>query len=415
MWDGSRLNKLVLEQIYKQSKIDELYHSNRIEGNALTFGESRTVVEDDVSLSGKPTRDQIEARNLAHALDFIRDAAMNVDSPITQHIVRQIHFLILNNIQEDAGQYRVTPVEITGSKHVIMDPLIVPQEMMAFGDYVSSITSTNMSFSEFPILQAVAAHTQLVHIHPFTDGNGRTARALMSLILMRNRYLPCIITEDDRNRYIDAVEFSRDSNDLTPLTELVVENVELSLESFDWLLSVSARLELTDTESLRQEYTVWYNALDYLKAQFKHTVDNFNAVQTTSNAFWKFANYGSLEINKYVSLHNRHSVKKTWFFGIELNSGLIRSRYVFFFASADPSVASRSRVVLTVAKNTVKGYRRLDHLSKDGIQVPDTFQIGFDVSTRTFVSLGKGGIRERNTAVLVKQFFTQVIERDFTA
>lgn len=413
LWNTGRFNVQMLRQIHQQSKIDELFHSNRIEGNALTFGESRTVVEQGVSLTGKPKRDQIEARNLSNALDFIQDAATKVDYPITQHIVRQIHFLILNNIQEDAGSYRVTPVEITGSKHDILDPLLVPQEMTAFGDYVSSITSTDMSSSELPILCAVAAHTKLVHIHPFTDGNGRTARALLNLILMRNRYLPCIITEDDRDRYIDAVEFSRDSNDLTPLIELVLENVELSLESFDWLLSVSARLELTVLESQRQAFAVWYNALDYLKAQFRHTVDNFNAVQTSSSAFWKFADYGSLEIKKYVSLHDRQSVKKTWFFGIELNSGLIRSRYVLFFAPADRSIISRSPVVLSVAKNTEDGYRRLDQLSKRGAPVPDTFQIGFDVSSRTFVALGKGGIRERNPANMVKQFFSQVIERDF--
>lgn len=415
MWASDRLNEHILKQIYQQSKIDELYHSNRIEGNSLTFGESRTVVEQGVAIRGKPTRDQLEARNLAQALDFIQDLAMRLDNPITQHVVRQIHALIVNNIQEDAGTYRITPVEITGSKHTILDPLLVRQEMMKLSDYISDVTALDSSVPDSPIIFAVAVHTQLVHVHPFTDGNGRTARALMSLILMRNRYLPCIITEDDRDRYIDAVEFSRDSHDLTPLIELVVENVTLSLESFDWLLSVSARLDLAEMESLRGEYAVWYNAMDYLKAQFKHTVDNYNAVQTTRSAHWKFASYGSLEIRKYISLHGRTSVKKTWFFGIELNRGLVRTRYVFFFAPANRSVIGRSPVVLSVAKNTANGYQRLDHLNRQGIPVPDTLQIGYDVPARTFVALGRGGLRERNSANLVKQFFNQVIERDFGA
>lgn len=413
MWDSGSLNSRMLKQIYQQSKIDELFHSNRIEGNSLTFGESRAVIEEGVAISGKPTKDQIEARNLSSALDFVQEFALQLDKPLTQHVVRQIHSLILHNIQEDAGSYRMTTVEIAGSKHALMDPLLVPQAMMAFSDFIVAESPSDLPPAELPILFAVAAHTLLVHIHPFTDGNGRTARALLNLILMRNRYLPCIITEDDRHRYIDAVQFSQDSNDLTPLIELVLENVALSLESFDWLLSVSARLEQTETESLQEEYAVWHNAMDYLKVQFKHTVDNFNAVQTTNSAFWKFADYGSLDISKYMSLHNRKSRKKTWFFGVELNSSLIRSRYVFFFAPADRSIRGRNRVVLSVAKNTASGYQTLEHLSNQEIPVPDTIQIGFDISSRTFVAIGKGGMRERNPVNLVQQFLNQVIERDF--
>lgn len=413
MWNQGELDPQLLLQRHRQSKVDELYHSNRIEGNSLTYGDSRIVVEDNEAVAGKPTRDQIEARNLATALDFVHEFAIDEDRPVTQNLVRQIHNLILNDLQEDAGKYRHTPVEITGSKHTIVDAFLVPQEMTRFSDFVAHSFSKESQDPDLPLLLAVAAHTWLVHIHPFTDGNGRTARALMTLILMRKGYFPCIITEDDRSRYIDAVEYSRDSSDLTALLELALENIELSVENFDWLRSVSARLEHSNLEAVREEYSVWRNAMDFLKAQFKHTVDNFNSITTLANIYWKSTEYGSLGIEKYVAIRNHQRARKTWFFGIEMNSGHVRKRYVLFFASADSRTASRSPVVLVVAKNTEQGYERLDKLSEHGIRVPDIFHIGFDVQTRRFVAVGRRGMRERNPASLVKQFFEEVVERDF--
>ena len=414
IWNRGELDTQRLLQRHRQSKVDELYHSNRIEGNSLTYGDSRNIVEDDEVIAGKPTRDQIEVRNLAAALDFVHEFALDADKPVTQNLVRQLHYLILSNLQDDAGQYRQTPVEITGSKHTMVDAFLVPQEMTKFSDFVASAISTEGQDSESPLLLAVAAHTWLVHIHPCTDGNGRTARALMSLILMREGYLPCIVTEDDRGRYIDAVEYSRDSFDLTPLLELALENTELSIENLDWLRSVSARLERSNLESAREEYAVWRNAMDFLKAQFIHTVDNFNAIKTVASIHWKSVDFGSLGIEKYVAMRNRQRARKTWFFGIEMKSGHIRTRYVFFSATAGRRIAGRSPVVLVVAKNTRQGYERLDRLSEQGIRTPDVFQIGFDVQTRRFVAAGRGGVRERNPASLAKQFFDEVLERDFT-
>ncbi len=235
----------------------------------------------------------------------------------------------------------------------------------------------------------------------------------MTLILMRKGYFPCIITEDDRSRYIDAVEYSRDSSDLTPLLDLVLENIELTVEDFDWLRALSARLEHSAVVGAGDEHTVWRNAMDYLKARFKHMVDNFNSITTLPGVYWKSADYGSLGIEKYLTIRNRQKASKTWFFGIEMNSGFIRIRYVFFFAPADKSMAGRSPVVLVIAKNTEQGYKRLDSLGEHRASAPDILQIGFDVHTRSFVAVGRAGVRERNTASLVKQFFEEVLERDF--
>ena len=413
MWDEKQLDWNQLRQMYKLSKADELFHSIRIEGNTLTYGETVTVVEQGSVLEGKPIRHQTEARNLSCALDFAQKYALAVERPLSQTTIRQIHELILKELQEDAGQYRKTENYIKGSSHRTSDPFLVPQQMMELSDYINSVCADDDTNRTLPILSAAAAHTRLVHIHPFSDGNGRTARALMNLVLMRNKYPPCIITEDDRERYIDAMEFSRESGDLTPFLELALENVEEYLRSREWLASVQARLVNFEVGQSRDEYEAWHNAMTYVKIRFKHVVDNYNAAQLQTGARWKFADYGSLDISKFVKLRDHERVKKTWFFGLELNTRSRRTRYVFFFASPIGTMKARTPVVLVVAKNTEEGYTGLYNLHKQGSNVPDMFQIGFSVETRQFFSVGAGGLRERNPITVVQQFLDQVIEIDF--
>ncbi len=413
MWQDGQLDAQKLTQIYLQSKTEELYHSNRIEGNTLTLGETKMVVEEGGEISSKPKRHQLEARNLSTALEFVQVKAMSSEYPVTQTELRQIHELVLQNVQDDAGEYRTTQNYVEGSKHSTPDAFVVPQQMMELSDYLKSRTEKESTRAESPLVTAVVAHTWLVRIHPFTDGNGRTARALLSLILMRNGYLPCIITEDDRDRYIDAVEFSHVNLDLTPLIELVCENVEESTNNLNWLANAVARLESVEVQHSHEEFKIWHNAMDLLKIQFMHTVDNFNAAKGYGTADWKFANYGPLDIKKYVTLRDGGRVKKTWYFGVELNSRRVRSRYVFFFASSLGGMSGRSPVVLVIAKNTADGYQSLYNLSSRGESVPDIFQIGFTMDSRKFLTNGKAGVRERNLANVVKLFFNQVVERDF--
>ena len=413
MWNAGQMDQDQLHQIYRQAKIDELYHSNKIEGSTLTYGETIEVVEEGGLVRGKPLRHQTEARNLSNALDFTHDRALAQDRPVTQSDLRQIHARILTNLQEDAGEYRRTKNYILGSVHETPDPFLVPQLMTDLSDYVNAATSSRVNCGDLPILCAAAAHTWLVHIHPFTDGNGRTARALMNLVLMRLGYPPCIVTEDDRDRYIDSMDLSRDEGDLTQFIELACENIEEHLDNRDWLASLKARLDEYDVHESRTEFKTWYDNMTYLKTRCKHVVENLNALQSSSAWHWKFAEYDPLDITKYVKLRDGEGAKKTWFFGFEINSRSRRSRYVFFFASPKGSLTGKTPVALVVSKNTSSGYQSLYNLSRKGIDVPDIMQIGFDLETRKFLTVGKAGLRERNPVSLVQQFVEQVVEGDF--
>ena len=410
MWRDGQLSRRILKQTYKQLKIDEIYHSNRIEGNSLTIGETREVVVNKKELPQRSRRDQLEARNLSAALDFAYETALDDARPVSQTQLRQIHALVMKGIQSDAGNYRTTQNEIYGSRYLTPEAFQVPARMTELSDYIMAVTSPDNQRDTLPVLSAAAAHAWLAQIHPFSDGNGRSARALMNLILIRNHYYPCVITEDDRSRYINALEESQGS-DLTPLVELVFENLEESLRDKEWLASLVTRLEFSVINRVRDEYDVWRNALDHLKSQFKLNVDNINAMKTVSSVNVKFADYGPLSIEKYASLRDGGRATKTWYFGIEFNRGGRRARYLFYFGYPAQRMRNRAPVVLYVAKNTDYGYERVQYISQSN--TPDIYQVGFDLGSRKFVTFGGSGIRERKLENLVRQFFTQVVRRDF--
>lgn len=180
-------------------KTELAYTSNAIEGNTLTRKETALVIEEDITSSPKPINDYLEARNHAKAYDYIIEQA-KAETPITECTILQIHKIILSGIDEmNAGFYRAVRVRISGSQVVLPNPLKVPELMQDFSNWLSEKHNN-------PIMAAIEAHYKLVTIHPFVDGNGRTARLLMNMLLLRNGYTPIIIRPIDRKRYLSALE-----------------------------------------------------------------------------------------------------------------------------------------------------------------------------------------------------------------
>lgn len=172
------------------------YTSNNIEGNTLTREETALTVEDGVTSGSKPLKDYIEARNHAEAFDYIVSL---IASPIRyEDVILKIHSIILNGIDDiNKGSYRNVRVRISGSDVVLPNPIKVPQLME---ELCRKLDSRADGF-----LKALEAHYKLVEIHPFVDGNGRTARLLMNLILLRAKVLPLIVPPRERKRYITAI------------------------------------------------------------------------------------------------------------------------------------------------------------------------------------------------------------------
>lgn len=174
-----------LKKIQDALDIEYTYESNRIEGNTLTLQETALVVNEGVTISGKSMREHLEAINHAEAISYIKDIAKQ-DIEISERTIKEIHALILHGIdRENAGRYRTVPVMISGSTHMPPQPYLIEKQMEDFILRFKQMEAEKVH----PVLIAAYLHDELVRIHPFIDGNGRTSRLLMNLYLLRHGYV----------------------------------------------------------------------------------------------------------------------------------------------------------------------------------------------------------------------------------
>ena len=205
--------------------VEWTYHSNAIEGSTLTLRETELILHSGLTVGGKPLREHLEAINHKRAIDFVEDL-VGREVLLTESEIRQIHALVLRGVDdEEAGRYRRGQVRIAGSAYLPPDAVAVPGLMR---DFVASLGHRP---GEHPVVRAAQAHFHLVHIHPFADGNGRTARLLMNLLLLQAGYPPAVLRTEGRTRYYDALDQAHSGN-LEPFLELVAEEVERSLDVY---------------------------------------------------------------------------------------------------------------------------------------------------------------------------------------
>ena len=210
-----------LKKIQNALDIEYTYESNRIEGNTLTLQETSLVVNEGVTISGKSMREHLEAINHAQAIGFIKDIA-NDNIEISERLIKEIHSIILHSIDRDnAGKYRNVPVMISGSTHMPPQPYLIEPQMEAFiAEYKKKATN-----DEHPVIIAAYLHDELVKIHPFIDGNGRTSRLLMNLYLLSKGFVVSLKGDNDSKRdYYMALEKSHTTNDPIDFYTLVAEN-----------------------------------------------------------------------------------------------------------------------------------------------------------------------------------------------
>ena len=225
-----------LTKIREALDIEYTYESNRIEGNTLTLMETALVVEEGLTISGKSMREHLEAINHQEAIAYIKDIAKS-EEPITERTILQIHALILRGInRENAGCYRTVPVLIAGSRHVPPQPYLIRKQMEDFLLRFQEMEAEGIH----PIDIAAYLHDELVRIHPFIDGNGRTSRLLMNLYLLRHGYVFIILKGDAESKlaYYKALEASHVDKDPEPFRLLTdMSDNHTLLEKLDGLVS----------------------------------------------------------------------------------------------------------------------------------------------------------------------------------
>ena len=188
----------VTTQLREYFRIGLTYASNALEGNSLTESETKIVIEDGITVAGKPLRHHLEALGHSNAYDFLLSIANG--ATITEDQILELHRLFYFRIDEaNAGVYRNVQVLIAGSNAVLPPPSQVEPMMKALGARFSSLRSGYHAV-EF----AATHHIEFVNIHPFVDGNGRTARLLVNLALLQAGYGIAVIPPVLRPRYLDV-------------------------------------------------------------------------------------------------------------------------------------------------------------------------------------------------------------------
>lgn len=199
----------ILKQLKEYYRVGLTYTSNALEGNSLTETETKVVLEDGITIGGKPIRDYYEALGHSEAYDYIYSLAKT--KGFAEKDIKKLHKLFYHRIDEArAGKYRKEKVFISGSKYPLPAPEKVPELMSEFMNRVNDLDKNN-----HPAEYSAIVHKEIAFIHPFIDGNGRVARLLMNLILLQKGYCIAIIPPILRRDYIQTLEKAHtDDNDL---------------------------------------------------------------------------------------------------------------------------------------------------------------------------------------------------------
>ena len=221
------LPKHTLKSLHENMLVEWTYNSNAIEGNTLTISETKVVLE-GITIGGKSIREHLEVINHRDAILFLEELVQK-DEPLCERNIRDLHRLVLKNIDpENAGVYRRENVVISGAKHRPPEHILVKEHMERM------VTEYNEQWRNFhPIQRGALLHGEFVKIHPFVDGNGRTARLLHNFELMKCGYPPAIIQAEMRSEYYDALDLAHTTGDYDKFIELVARCVDRSLDS--WL------------------------------------------------------------------------------------------------------------------------------------------------------------------------------------
>lgn len=222
--DGRRpLTAGEVARLNEEFIVEFTYNSNAIEGNTLTLRETDLVLR-GLTIDKKPLKDHMEAVGHKEAFEFVSELVKN-NVPISESVIKQIHYLILADKKEDRGVYRRVPVRIMGAQHTPVQPyLIAPKMEELLRNFVES--------TEHIVTKLARFHIEFEGIHPFIDGNGRTGRLLVNLELMKAGYPPIDIKFTDRIAYYNAFDEYHVKHNLSAMENLFAGYVNARLDMY---------------------------------------------------------------------------------------------------------------------------------------------------------------------------------------
>ncbi len=239
------LSKELNNKIFQKLRLDWNYHSNAIEGNSFTYGETIALLMEGITAKGKPLKDALDIKGHNDAIDFMMDMVKN-ERDLNESDIRGLHKLVLGNdyysnaVTEDglrtkklikAGQYKTSPNHVetsTGEIHYYASPEETPARMRELVDWYND-TLKNDNFH--PIVLASIFHHKFVAIHPFDDGNGRMTRILTNFILLKFGYPVSVIKQENRQEYYANLS-QADNGQIIPIVQYICDSVKASLEIY---------------------------------------------------------------------------------------------------------------------------------------------------------------------------------------
>lgn len=209
-----------IKKLHEEMRLLHTYHSNAIEGNTLTLPETKLVLEEGITISGKSLREHLEATNNARAFDLLENIAKQKKT-IDHVVIQQIHEVVMAGILEDAGKYRTKNVRITGASKT-------PPDWSKVTKLMDELIKKIAQYERHPLEIAAILHHRFVEIHPFIDGNGRVSRLLTNLFLIARGYPPVVLKIEDRKKYYRFLR-AADAGNPGPFADFIAKSVDESL------------------------------------------------------------------------------------------------------------------------------------------------------------------------------------------
>lgn len=228
------MSSAALAHLQNYYDVELTYTSNAIEGNTLTHRETAEVIAHGITVGGKRLKDHLEAVDHYEAVLWVRELARQT-TPLVEKTVLELHRRIVARSEPTIGGiYSQHRRRVAGSSVIFPNPHRIPDLMQAFGAWLERAPATpEMAFE---------AHFRLTAIHPFSDGNGRTARLLMNLLLIRGGYVPVAVRPEDRKIYLDALEKGSLTDDRTAFDMFLYERLDATLGDYLDALNVPPAL-----------------------------------------------------------------------------------------------------------------------------------------------------------------------------
>ncbi|MEI8646314.1 Fic family protein [Pseudoalteromonas sp. Hal040] len=308
------LTEETLVKYYGARKFEQVAESNAIEGSTLSVGETELAVLKGITTTGHDPAYVKDAISLEKALVRLAEMAKNQDSVTEKQQLRELHEIILGD-RPSAGLFRQEPVRIKGADH--KPPKTWEEVMDAMDEWEKwSIESQSLP----AVVRATILHAWLAHIHPFIDGNGRTARAISNLELVRAGYPPIILRKKERDRYIEALAESDSGGDIRSFFELIIERADGALTGLE--LAAKQKQDYNPViERIKQKQTnnlkIWETSVSLLVKTTQHYLDELLEQVGGSTYIKEFES--PLDLEDYLGLTKKQSVSRSWCFIVNVS------------------------------------------------------------------------------------------------